>query len=72
MGSKSFSFNKSDLLKVVKNAALVGVAAFLTYAGQNLTKIDLGPLGVMLVPVITVLIDSSVKWVNDNTKSEKV
>lgn len=72
MGSKAFSLNKEDLLKVLKNAALVGVAAVLTYFGENLTKIDLGPIGVMLVPVVTVVIDSAIKWVRDNTKFEKV
>lgn len=68
MGSKSFSLNANDLVKVGKNALLVGLAAVLTYVGENVTKVDLGPAGVMLVPVIAVVIDSLVKWVKDNTK----
>lgn len=72
MGSKSFSFNTDDLIKVLKNAALVGVAAVLTYVGENLSKVDLGAFGVLLVPVVTVAIDSMIKWVRDNTKTEKV
>jgi hypothetical protein len=71
MGSKSFSLNTNDLVKVAKNAALVGLAALLTYVGENLTKVDLGAAGVMLVPVVTVVIDSLVKWVRDNTKETK-
>jgi hypothetical protein len=71
MKSKAFSFNKTDLVNVLKNAALVGLAAVLTYFGENLTKFDLGPMWIMLVPVVSTLIDSAVKWVNDNTKSEK-
>lgn len=68
MGSKSFSLNANDLVKVGKNALLVGLAAVLTYVGENVTKVDLGPAGVMLVPVVAVVIDSLVKWVKDNTK----
>ena len=71
MNSKAFSFNKKDFLNVLKNAALVGLAAVLTYLGQNLTKFDLGPMWIMLVPVVSTIIDSVVKWANDNTKSEK-
>lgn len=68
MQSKAFSINSADLVKVAKNALLVGLAAVLTYAGEHVTKIDLGAAGIMLVPVVTVVIDSLVKWVKDNTK----
>lgn len=68
MGSKSFALNTNDLMKVGKNALLVGLAAVLTYVGENMTKVDLGTAGVMLVPVVAVVIDSLVKWVKDNTK----
>ena len=71
MNSKAFSFNKTDFINVLKNAALVGLAAVLTYFGQNLTKFDLGPVWIMLVPVVSTVIDSVVKWANDNTKGEK-
>jgi len=71
MGSKSFSLNTDDIVKLAKNAALVGMAALLTYVGENLTKVDLGAAGVMLVPVVSVVIDSLVKWVRDNTKETK-
>ena len=68
MGSKAFSLNTNDLVKVGKNALLVGLAAVLTYVGENMAKLDLGTAGVMLVPVVAVVIDSLVKWVKDNTK----
>jgi hypothetical protein len=71
MGSKSFSLNTDDIVKLAKNAALVGMAALLTYIGENLTKVDLGAAGIMLVPVVSVVIDSLVKWVRDNTKETK-
>lgn len=68
MSSKAFSLNTNDLVKVGKNALLVGLAAVLTYVGENMAKLDLGTAGVMLVPVVAVVIDSLVKWVKDNTK----
>ncbi len=60
--SAKYSLDKSDLVSLVKNAVLVGVAAVLTYVGEQLSSLDLGATGVMLVPVVSVVIDSVVKW----------
>ena len=68
MNSKAFSINMADLLAVGKNAALVSVAAGLTYVGQHLTSVDLGPSAVLVVPIASLVIDSVVKWAKDNTK----
>jgi hypothetical protein len=68
LDSKAFEFNKNDALSLAKNAVLVGLAAVLTYVGQNLSNIDLGAGTALVVPVVTILIDSAVKWVKDNTK----
>jgi len=68
LDSKAFEFNKNDFLALVKNALLVGLAAVLTYVGQNLSHIDLGAGTALVVPVVTIMIDSAVKWVRDNTK----
>jgi hypothetical protein len=69
LDSKAFEFNKNDLVSLVKNAVLVGLAAVLTYVGQNLSHIDLGAGTALVVPVVTIVIDSLVKWVKDNVKS---
>jgi hypothetical protein len=69
--SKKFTLNTSDLLSLGKNAALVGLAAVLTYLGENISEVDLGTAGVMLVPVVSVAIDTFVRWIKDNTKKEK-
>ena len=66
--SDKFEFDKNDLMAVVKNAALVGVAAALTYVGESVTKVDLGTMGPLLVPVVTLALDSLVKWVRNNVK----
>jgi hypothetical protein len=68
MGSKAFALNTTDLISVGKNAALVGLAALLTYVGENLTKLDLGSMTALVVPVTVVLINTVVKWAKDNSK----
>jgi hypothetical protein len=68
LDSKAFEYNKNDFLSLAKNALLVGLAAVLTYVGQNLSHIDLGAGTALVVPVVTIMIDSAVKWVRDNTK----
>lgn len=68
--SANYSLDKKDALNLVKNAVLVGVAAVLTYVGENLSSLNLGANGVLLVPVVTILIDSVVKWARGNVKQE--
>jgi uncharacterized membrane protein AbrB (regulator of aidB expression) len=69
-GSKAFALNTTDLIAVGKNALLVGLAAVLTYVGENLTKIDLGSMSALIVPVVVVVINTVVKWAKDNTKDK--
>jgi hypothetical protein len=66
--SKSFSMDMNDIMSVGKNALLVGLAAVLTYVGENVTKIDLGSMSALLVPVVVVVLNSMIKWAKDNTK----
>lgn len=67
-GSKAFTLNTTDLLNLGKNALLVGLAATLAYVGENLSDVDWGTSGVLLVPVISVGIDTLVKWMKNNQK----
>jgi hypothetical protein len=68
--SKAFTLNTKDLLNLGKNALLVALAAGLTYVGENLSDVDWGTSGVLLVPVISVGIDTLVKWMKNNKKDE--
>lgn len=68
MASPKYALDREDVLGLVKNAVLVGLAAVLTYVGENLSSLDLGTTGVMLVPVVSVVIDTVVKWAKSNTK----
>lgn len=66
--SKAYSVDINDIVNVGKNALLVGVAAVLTYVGENITKIDLGAASALVVPVVVVLVNTAVNWIRDNTK----
>lgn len=66
--SKSFALDANDLISVGKNALLVGAAAVLTYVGENITKIDLGSMSALVVPVVVVFVNTLVNWIKNNTK----
>ena len=66
MGSKKFTLNMIDVTRISKNAALVAIAAALTYVAGNLDQIDLGSVGTLLVPIIAVGLDTAIKWLKDN------
>jgi hypothetical protein len=68
--SRAFSMDSNDIMSIVKNALLVGVAAILTYVGENLSNIDLGHMGPLLVPVVAVVINTLIKWAKDNSQSK--
>lgn len=69
--SKSFSMDLNDLVNVGKNALLVGVAAVLTYVGENMAKVDLGSASALIVPIVLVMVNTIVNWIEDHTKSKK-
>jgi hypothetical protein len=70
--SANYSLDKKDVINLTKNAVLVGLAAILTYVGENLASLDLGANGVLLVPVVTIVIDSVVKWARGNVTQEVI
>lgn len=68
MGSTAFALNTTDLVVIGRNALLVGLAAVLTYVGENIASVDLGAASALVVPVVVVAINTLTKWVKDNTK----
>jgi len=64
--SAAFTLNVTDLIDIAKNTALVALAAGLTYFGENMADLDLGNIGVMLVPIAAVVINTMVKWAKNN------
>ena len=68
MGSKRFSLNGADVVKLLKNAGLVGGSAALTYIANNIGQLDLGATMGLVVPIVAVALDSAIKWLKDGTK----
>jgi hypothetical protein len=66
--SKAFSVDVNDVISIGKNALLVGLAAVLTYVGENIANVDLGPTSALIVPVVAVVVNTLVNWLKDNTK----
>jgi hypothetical protein len=66
--SKKFQLNQSDVSALGKNALLIGAAASLTYAVENLDTLDLGTMGILFVPIVAVALETAIKWLKDNTK----
>jgi len=64
--SPAFTLNVADVVEITKNTALVALAAGLTYFGENMADLDLGNIGVMLVPIAAVVINTVVKWAKNN------
>lgn len=68
MGSSKFKLDLTDVVQLLKMAALVGGASALTYIGQNLSDLDLGSIGTLIVPVVAVVVDAAIKWLKNNDK----
>ena len=64
--SPAFTLNVADVVEISKNTVLVALAAGLTYFGENMADLDLGNVGVMLVPIAAVVINTVVKWAKNN------
>jgi hypothetical protein len=68
--SKSFSLDLTDLKVVITKAAMVAAVAGLTYLGQNLMHLNLGAASVFVVPVLSAVIDTLIRWAKDNTATK--
>ena len=65
--SKGFSFDKNDLIVVLKNALLVGAAAGVTFLAENLAKLDLGQSTALVIPIVAVVLNTLSRWLKDYT-----
>jgi hypothetical protein len=65
--SPAGKLNKTDVVALFKNSGLVALAAGLTYLGENMGGLDLGSAALVVVPIISILLDSAIKWAKDNT-----
>lgn len=65
--SPAGKLNGADVATLFKNAGLVSLAAGLSFLGENIGGLDLGSTAVVIVPIISILLDSAIKWAKDNT-----
>lgn len=63
MESKKYSLNKEDALKIGKGAIIAISGALLTYALATIGTIDFGDNTVLIVPILTILINAGLKFV---------
>lgn len=69
MGTSGFlKLDLNDAIVVVKNAALVGLSAGLVALSQNITKVDLGVYGPLIVPVVVAGLNTAIRFLSDYTK----
>jgi hypothetical protein len=64
--SKNFNLNTSDLMIVLKNAALVGAAAALTAVVDSLGNIEMGENMVVVIPIVTMVLNTVVKFLTSS------
>ena len=72
VGSSRFKFNVEDLMDVLKNALMVGVAAVLTFVVDNIGNIEMGESLLIVVPMVTMALNAAIRWVKDFSKEESV
>lgn len=63
MESKKYTLNKQDLLKIGKGAVIALSGAGLTYALSKVNQIDFGQYTLVIVPILTILINAGLKFV---------
>lgn len=66
--SKGLSFDKNDMIVIVKNAVLVGTAAAVTFLAENLAKVDFGQNTALIIPIVAVVLNTVSRWLKDYTK----
>jgi hypothetical protein len=68
VGSKFFSLNVNDVIEIVKQALIVGLAAVLTFIAQHIGNIEMGESTLIVIPVVTAALNTIIRWLNDYTK----
>ena len=62
--------NVDDVVKLIKEGALVGIGSALAYYSANLSHIDFGQLGAVIIPVVTLGLSAAIKWIKGNGETK--
>lgn len=65
--SKGFELDKKDIWSILLVGLLVGLASTLTYVAENISSLDFGKSTMLIIPIITVTINSLIRWIKDFT-----
>lgn len=69
--SKKYQLDKKDFWSILLVGLLVGVSSILTYLLENIDVFDFGKYTVFIVPAITIVLTSSIRWIKDFTKEKQ-
>jgi len=64
--SQPGTLDKVDMFKLLRNAVIYAIGAFLTYLSENLTGVDLGTWTPIVVIIISGMLDAVRKLLKDN------
>ena len=65
--SGAFQLDVTDLIKLVRTAAIVGGASAIAYLLDNTGTINFGSYGVFLIPVLTTILTAIQRFLKDAT-----
>jgi len=68
--SGAFSLDLTDVKKLGIHALLVGVAAALTVAVDSLGSLNLGAYTAVVVPIVSIGLNTALKWIRANDTTE--
>lgn len=69
--SKGFELDKKDIWSILLVGLLVGLASTLTYVAENISSLDFGKSTMLIIPIITVTINSLIRWIKDFTTDKE-
>lgn len=68
--SKPGTFDRADIVKSVRTAVLIGLAAAVGSLAQDIPDLEWGPAGPFVVPVVGALLDLVRRWIRDNQEAD--
>lgn len=69
--SKKYQLDKKDFWSILLVGLLVGASSVLTYLLENIDVFDFGKYTVFIVPTITIVLTSLIRWIKDFTKEKQ-
>lgn len=65
--SPQFSIDDNDIVKLLRDAGIIGLGAAVAYLMANISNLNLGDGTYILIPALSVLLNLIYKWIKDNS-----